>query len=457
MLPFANMSADPENEYFCDGLAEEVLNALAKIERLKVAARTSAFSFKGRNVPVAEVGRALNVGAVLEGGVRRAGDRLRITAQLINVSDGYHLWSERYDRRMEDVFDIQDEITLAIVEALKVKLLGEEKAALLKRYVDNTAAYELYLKGRHHYHKYTSEGWETAVEYFERAIEQEPEYAPAYAGMAQCWIVLWYYGFLNPREIAAKWKAATRRALEIDDALADAHLMLATDLVLYEWDWVGAEREYRRAIELNPNSADARWGYGTFLVIRERFDEAVAEARRAAELDPLSLSVGFQVGWIYLLAGRLDAAGGQARKLIESEPRFYGGHRLKGAIFLLKRMYEEAAEAYQKSYSLGGNQLVLSVLGGAYGLWGKRDEALGVLNQLLEMRERRHVPACNIARIYFALGENDRGFEWLERGYEEHDGEMVFLRLAMKTLYGQDELFRDQRLSDLLRRVGLPS
>ena len=243
VLPFVHMSADSDNEYFCDGLAEKLLNALTKVEDLKVAARTSAFSFKGKNVDVSEIGSALHVQTVLEGSVRKSGNRLRITVQLVNVSDGYHLWSERYDREMKDIFDVQDEITLAVVEALKVKLMGEKKSAVLRRYTDNAEVYELYLKGRYYCNKYTPEGWRKGLEFFDQAIEKEPEYALAYTGKARALSSCYYHGLMSSREIVPAWKAAISRALELDKDLVEVHIAQASFHFYHEWDWLAAEQE----------------------------------------------------------------------------------------------------------------------------------------------------------------------------------------------------------------------
>ena len=457
VMPLTNISADPENEYFCDGMAEELLNALAKVEGLKVAARTSAFSFKGRNVPIEEIGRALNVNSVLEGSVRRVGNRLRISVQLLSVADGFHLWSESYDREMKDVFDIQEEITQAIVSALEMKLLGEKKAVVLKRYCENTDAYELYLKGRYFFNQYKDEAFVKAVEYYERAIELEPEYAPAYASLAVCQIFRWYYGYLSPGEAVFQWKAAMNRALEIDDDLAEAQLALALDRFLYEWNWKETEQAFRRAIELNPNYADLRWAFGAFLMVIKRFDEAIRQGRRALELDPLSLGVKFQVGWIFLFSNRAKDAQKQIEQMMEIEPRFHAAHRLIGASYLISEMYPEALDAYQKSVDLGGGQVALSLLGCCYGYLGKREEALAIVNQFLEMRNNQYVPAAHIARIYLAMGENDLGFEWLERGYEQRDGEMVFFGVLSGKIYRQGTFQKDPRLAELLQRMGLPA
>lgn len=457
ILPFTNMSTDTENEYFCDGLAEELLNALAKIENLKVAARTSAFSFKGRNTNISEIGRVLNVNSVLEGSVRKSGDKLRISVQLVNASDGYHLWSERYDRQMKDIFDVQDEITLAVVDALRVKLLGEDKAALLKRYTDNAEAYELYLKGRYFYNKYTAEDLQKGIEYFERAIEKEPEYAPAYAGIGFCYGALWYFGFFAPQEIMPRWRAVINKALEIDSDLADAHLSLASIHFYYEWDFAGAERDYQRAIGLNPNSPDAHWRYGHFLAALERFEQAVSEGRRALELDPLSLVVKFFMVRIYWIANRLDDALGQAQMMIELEPSFPGAYVVMGGLFLQKGMYEEAVKSYQKALTLHGFVgSVLSYLGAVYGIMGRRDKAHDALSQLLEMRKTRYVTAYGIACVYGGLGENDKAFEWLEKAVEEKNGEMVFLKREVEANLFSESVRQDPRFADLLRRIGLP-
>lgn len=458
VLPFVHMSADPDDEYFCDGLAEELLNALAKIEHLKVAARTSAFSFKGKNINISQIGEALNVSTVLEGSVRKSGGRLRITAQLIDVSDGYHLWSERYDRQMEDVFDIQDEITLAIIDALKVKLLGEEKAAVLNHYTDDPDAYEAYLKGRYFFHKFTAESWDRAVEYFEESIRKEPEYAAAYAGIALCWNVRWYYGHVPPHEIVPKWKAAASRALKIDNRLGEAHLSMANIQFYYDWDKKSAEREFRQAVELNPNSADAHWCYGMFLASIGEIDHAINEGRRALEIDPLSLLVNTQVGWLYWLVGKLDDVLLQARKIMEIEPNFFSAHWLTAGVHVVRGMHEESIKSYNQAVTLGGGSIVLSALGCDYGVAGREEEARDVLNQLLDMRKQQYVPAFDIARVYMGLSEIDLTFEWLEKACEERNGEMVFLDRITKVRMEHatwEHIRQDPRFPALLDRAGL--
>lgn len=457
VLPFANMSNDAENEYFCDGLAEEILNALAKIEELKVAARTSAFSFKNKNISVGEIGRALNVKTILEGSVRKSGSRVRITVQLVNASDGYHLWSEKFDREIRDIFDVQDEITLAVVDALKLKLLGEQKSVVFKRYTDNTEAYELYLKARYFFNKQTPESLQKAIAHFEKAIEKEPNYAPAYAGISVCLGFSWYFGFL-PNEIVPNWKAITDAALEINDQSAEAHLSLAHFSFLYEWDWTKAEREYKRAVELMPNNGEAHCFYGVFLAAKEQFDEAISEARRAVELDPLSLVVNLYVGFTYLFADRLEEVEKQAKWMNEIEPEFFGTHWLTGGVHQKNAEKEKAVEAFKKAFELSGNIKIQSYLGYAYGVLGNREAALNVLNQLLELREKQYVAEINIARVYGGLGDTDKAFEWFEKAVNERNGELVFLgidaKASEKESWGKSLLY-DKRFQDLLKRVGL--
>jgi len=459
VLPFVNISNDAENEYFCDGLAEELLNSLAKIEKLKVAARTSAFSFKGKNIGVGEIGRALKVENVLEGSVRKSGNRLRINAQLVNAANGYHLWSERYDREIKDIFDVQDEITLAIVNALKVKLLGEKKTAVLKRQTENTEAYELFLKGRYYHNKYTEEARKTAIEFFEQAITLEPEYAAPYAGIALSLGISVYFGFRSPQETISRWRANANRALEIDPDSVDAHISHANSRFFIERHWAQAEAGFRRAIELNPNSAEAHCWYGVFLITQNNYPQALLEGKRAIELDPLSLLAIVFTGWIYLLSNHPNNAFAQVQKLIEIEPRYHATYWLKGSIYLAGGMLEEAVEAYEKAWSLGGTQVTLSYLGCTYALLGRTDEALRSLNQLLEMRERQYAAAIHIARIYSGLGDIDEAFKWLDKAVDERNGELVFLDAIIKVGTGNliGKILRDDpRYQDLLHRIGLP-
>ncbi|MEK6288658.1 MAG: protein kinase [Acidobacteriota bacterium] len=452
VLPFANTSADPDNEYFCEGLAEELINALAKLDGLRVMARTSAFSFKGKNADVREIGMKLNVSSVLEGSVRKVGNRLRIMAQLINVADGYHIWSERYDRQMEDIFDIQDELSLAITNALKVRLLDTERAALLQRRIDNPEAYRLYLLGRFHLNKYTEEGCKKAVEYFEQAIGIEPGYAPAYSGLADSYRRLWIFGYIPPDKTVPQWKTAAAKALELDDTLAEAHVSLASLKCLYDWDWRGAELEFKRGIELDPNNPLAYQNYGYVFIARGQMEEALAQSRRALELDPLSMTQNTHMGYILAYARQYDRALERGRKIIEIEPRHHGGYTLMGYAYRAKEMYNEALEVIQKSIALGGGAVAMIIAAGSYAGMGKLDEARQGLDKLLAIRQQKYMPAYFIASIYSALGDTDRAFDWLEKAYEEHNGFLVFLKVQQSF----DRLHSDPRFNELLRRIGLP-
>jgi len=454
VLPFANISADEENEYFCDGLAEELLNALAKIDELKVAARTSAFSFKGKNTEAREIGKTLNVNTVLEGSVRKSGHRIRINVQLVNAADGYHLWSERYDREMQDIFDVQDEITLAVVEALKLKLLGAKKAALLKRYTDNTEAYQLYLKGRFHYGKYFEAGWRKAIEYFEQALALEPDYAPAYAGIAEACGMLWYFGYDTLPEVIAKERAAIARALEIDAELADAWRSQANLQFFVDWDFEAAGQSYTRALALNPNDPQAHAWHGLWLTVMGRREQAATAARRARELDPLSFVSGISAGWILWLAQLYEEGIVVAQALLEIDPHAGEAYRLLGTCHWGLEDYAAAAEALQKALDREAVPIAWANLCGVYAHAGRQAEARQILRLIQAMREQSYVPAIILAYCYTFLDEVEEAFVWLEQALAERNGELVIWGALPERLVS---FRRDPRFSDLLRRIGLPT
>jgi serine/threonine-protein kinase len=453
VLPFANISADDENEYFCDGLAEELLNALAKIDELKVAARTSAFSFKGKNTEAREIGRTLNVNTVLEGSVRKSGNRIRITMQLVNTADGYHLWSERYDREMRDIFDVQDEITLAVVDALKLKLLGAKKAAVLKRYTDNTEAYQLYLKGQFHYGKYSESDWRKAIEYFEQALALEPDYAPAYAGIAVVCGSLWYYGYDARPEVIDKQRAATSRALEIDPDLAEAYHSQALVQFFSDWDFPAAGQSFLRALALNPNHALTHAFYGFWLIAMGRRDHAVATARRARGLDPLSLVSGIVAGWTLWFAQHYEEALNVARTLLEMDAHFGEALRLLGLCHWALENYAEAEEALLKALAEGAAPVARANLAVVYAHAGKQEEAQQILQQIRSINERGNLPAVILAYCLAFLGEVEEAFVWLEQAIAERNSELVFLGALPERLV---QFRRDPRFTGLLQRIGLP-
>jgi serine/threonine protein kinase/tetratricopeptide (TPR) repeat protein len=453
VLPFANLSSEAENEYFCDGLAEELLNALAKIADLQVTARSSAFSFKGKAANVSVIGRTLSVRTVLEGSVRKSGNRVRVTAQLINVENGYQLWSERYDREMQDIFEMQDEITLAIVEVLKVKLLREEKpAAVLKRPTKNIEAYQLYLKGRYYLNKWTPDGFKKSMECFNQAIEIDPNYAHAYTGLADCFSSLGLM-LASPREVFPKAKEALTKALEIDDTLCEAHTSLGIVNLFYDWDWLTAEKETQRAIELNPINPESHFLYCFYLLAMGRHADALAEIKKAQELDPLSLTINLMVGWLLYLAGEYDQAIEQYMKLLEMDPNFSSVHGAFARVYMKKQMYGEAIAALQMAHDLSGNSAhLLAVFGHAYAVSGKRKEAQKVLDELIELSlgNEVNIDPADIAIVYSGLGDLDQAFEWLDKAYEYRSANMIWLKVEPVW----DNLRSDPRFDDLLRRVG---
>ena len=454
VLPFVNISADPENDYFCDGLAEELLNALAKIEGLKVAARTSAFSFKGKDVDVREIGRKLGVGVVLEGSVRKADNQLRITAQLIDAVDGYRLWSERYDRRLENVFGIQDEISLAIVEGLKLKLLGEHRAALLKKYTDNAEAYHLYLKGRYHQNKWTGDGIRKSVEFFNQAITIDPDYALAHAGLADSYANLGAPNafHLSVTETAPIAKAAAIRALAIDNNLAEAHSSLGLVKLNFEWDWDGAEKAFKRALELNPNYASAYHWYSHLLIAMARFDESLAASQRALELSPLDLEMNIHLAWHYYFARDYELTLDIAQQTLEMDSTFAEPHWFRGWACEQEGRYDEAIAAYQQSL-IREKQEQLAWLGHVYAISGNKVEALKLLDELKNESNQRYISPYWVAIIYLGLNDNDGTFEYLGKAFDERNAWLVYLNV--NPIF--DSLRSDSRFEDLLRRIGLAS
>jgi len=451
VLPFADLSPQKDQEHFCEGFAESLINALAKIKDLRVPARTSSFSFKGKEQAIEEIGKELDVKTVLEGSVQKAGNKIRITVKLINVADESLLWSEQYNREMNDIFSIQDEITMAIVDNLKVKLLGEEKVELIKRYTDNLDAYDLYLQGRYHWNKRSGEGMLKSIEYFKKAIEVDSTYASAYAGLADSYIVLGEWGVLSSMEVYPKAKDAVLRALEIDDGLAEAHNALAMIKRDYDWDWKAAEREFKKAIELNPNYPTAHQWYAEYLSTMGRHDQAIAEIKRAQDLDPLSLIIKAIGGMLFLHSRQFDQGIEQCQKVLDSNPSFTVAHLYLGWNYLPKGMYEEAIAEFQKASDLseGLFSMAQSHLGYAYAVSGKRDEAQKILDQLDERSKQSYVRPGAFAFVYQGLGENDRVFELLEKGYEEKDIYLVFLKVNPQC----DSLRSDPRFKALLKKM----
>jgi serine/threonine-protein kinase len=449
VLPFANMSVDAENEYFCDGLAEELLNALAKIEDLKVAARSSAFSFKGKNARVSEIGRALGVQTVLEGSVRKSDNRLRITVQLISAADGYHLWSERYDREIQDIFDVQDEITLAVVDALKVRLLGDEKAAVLRRLTDNPEAYELYLKGRYFWFKFNPEGWTRAREFFEQALQKDPNFALAYAGLADALTASAV--FTPPKEVFPKAKEMVQEAIKLDSSMAEAWCSKAAVRFFYEWDWAGAESDCKQSINLNPQFVLVHDLYSLCLLALGRFEEAIAEARRACELDPLSAYFNASLGFTLFFSRRYDEATDQLLMGAELDPGNIWAHMWLVDLYEQQGMHPQALHHRQKLLTLTGNNELAAEIGQEFERSGYRGVLLKSLDGLHKRSKLSYVPALEFATIHVRLGEQEKALDWLEKGFDERT---MYLSL-LKVRPAWDTLHSNPRYVELLRRMGL--
>jgi serine/threonine protein kinase/tetratricopeptide (TPR) repeat protein len=450
VLPFTDMSPRKDQEYFCDGMVEELTDALAKLGDLRVASRTSAFQYKETTRDVREIGRRLGVRTVLEGSVRKAGNRLRVTAQLVNVTDGYHLWSDKYDRDLEDIFAVQDEISLAIVERLKVRLLGGEKEGLVKRFTQNQEAYSLYLKGRYLWNRRYEVGMRKSLDYFQQAIEQDPAYALPYVGMADSYAVLGFYGFLGPHEAFGRAKAAARRALQIDDSVGEAHAALAWCHFCYDWDRSAAERAFRKAIDLAPNYAPARHWYAVLLFATARFDEAIAMALQARELEPFSLIVNGTLGVAYMFSRQYDRAASQFTKTLDMDPEFYLARVWLGLTHVLAGRDEDARVTLNRATETeADNPYALANLGWGLGMTGQEEAATRILNKLEQLGGERCVRPYYKAMILWALGRRDEGFELFEAALHAREPQLTM----WKTLPSLDALRSDPRYESILRRI----
>ncbi len=451
VLPFANKTGDPNAEYLSDGISESLINSLSQWPGVKVIARSSAFKYKGTEVDLKEVANALGVEAILTGRVTQRGENLSISVELVNASDKTQMWGEQYDRNMSDLLAIQREIASEIVEKLKLKVSGEEKGAA-KHYTESNEAYQLYLKGRFYWNKRTAEGLKKSIEYFNQATDKDPRFALAYAGLADSYVVP--ANQLPPREAMPKAKAAAIRALELDETLAEAHVSLGRVFAVYDWDWTSAEKEYKRAIELNPRYAIAHQWYGGYLAVMGRTSEAIAEKKRAVELEPLSLIINFELGLAFYYSRDYDRAIEQFQKTLELDQNFPPPHNFLPAAYEQKGMYSEAIAEFKKEIPLtAGSESSLSKagLGHVYGVSGKKNEARTLLDELKQLSAQEFVPATSVALIYEGLGEKDQAFAWLDKGYEQRAFQLQWIKIEPRW----DSLRSDPRYADLIRRVGL--
>ena len=456
VLPFINLSQEKEQEYFSDGLAEDIIDALTQVPGLRVMARTSSFAFRGKEQDVREIGLRLNVKTILEGSVRRAGNRIRVTAQLVQVGDGYHLWSQRFDREMTDVFAIQDEISQAIVEKLRLRL--EKNRPMVKRYTENLAAYDLCLKARYYLLKMTPEGREAGRRYCEQAIAFDPNYALAHVMLAESYFWSAFWGSVDPREAFAKAKSAALEALRLDDTIADAHSALGTVLGSGEFDWPGAEREFRRALELDPSSTAVRYDYAWcyamwFLLPLGRVEQALAEMRRALELDPLDPFYNSLLGCLLGYARQFEPAVTQLRRAVDLDPTFFFSHWLLSVAYRMNGQLDEAIAAAEKANELsGGNALTLGALGAVYAVAGRAAEARQLLGELTARRKLTYVPASALSFVYGGLGELESTLEWIATGIEERDPIIV---TPIKIAPNYDRLRSHPAFQALLRKMNL--
>jgi serine/threonine protein kinase/Flp pilus assembly protein TadD len=453
VLPFINASGNSEVEYLSDGLTESLITSLSQLPRLSVKARSSVFRYKGKDTPPQQVGKELNVQAILTGRVVQHANDLTLHIELVDVNTETALWSGDYNRSMTNLVSLPSEIARDVSSELRLKLSGADEQKLAKNYTANAEAYQLYLKGRYHLFKLTPPEIQTGISYFQQAIEIDLSYALPYVGLANAYQALSLSVDMPSTEVFPKAKAAAQKAIEIDDTLAEAHAWLGFTLFWYDWDWKAAENQYKRALELNPNSADSHWAYAHLRSNAGRHAEALAEIKHARELDPLSLIINASEGLYLIHAGKTDEALARLQKGVELEPNFWLAHLFASSAYIEKGMFPEAiAEAHKARELSGVSSQPTSFLGYALAKSGKQAEARAVLEELLKLSTERYVPPYHIALIYNGLGERDQALNWLERGIEQRDPKMVFLKVEPKW----NNLRADPRFQDLLRRVGFP-
>jgi TolB-like protein/Tfp pilus assembly protein PilF len=453
VLPFENLSEEKGNAYLADGIQEEILTRLSKIADLKVIARTSTERYKSAPANLREIAEQLGVANVLEGSVQKAADQVRVNVQLINAATQAHLWADTYDRKLTDIFAVESDIAKTIADTLQAKLTSSEKTAIAKRPTANSEAYELYLKGRFFWNKRTGADLRTAIEYFNQALGKDPSYGLAYAGLADSYGLLSIYGAASPADSFPQARAAAKKALELDDTLAEAHSSLANSLAHYDFDLEQSLKEFERAIQLNPNYATARhWYSNNPLVELGQFDRAIAEGKRAVELDPLSLIISADLGEDYFFARRYDEAIAQLRKTIEMDPRFHYAHWNLGEAWQLKAQLNEAISEYRKAVELNDDPFVLALLGQAYARAGQREEAQRILSRLSEEARSRYVHAYSFALMYLALGDKERAIDEMERAYRERGRDVVLVNVDPML----DDLRGHPRFEALVQKVFAP-
>jgi serine/threonine protein kinase/Tfp pilus assembly protein PilF len=451
VLPFGNETSEPDGDYLSEGITDSIINAISQFPKMSVMARSTVFRYKDPSEPQ-RIGRELNVGAVLVGRVLQRGDRLVVTAELVDVANGHQLWGSQYNTKFSEIFAVQEEISNRISSELRLHLSPQEKARLRLSQTRDATAYQLYLKGRHHWNKRTTEGATTAIRYLQEAIAQDPEYALAYSGLADCVALFGGYRALPPREAFPKAKAAALKALEIDDRLSEAHNSLALVSLFYDWDWLRAEQEFKRAVHLSPKYATAHQWYTIFLATMERFDEAKLSIKRAHELDLLSLPINTHLGWGYYFFREFDAAITQLEATLELDPNYILAHFVLGQAYTQRGRLAEGIAQLRRAAELSGRlPPVLSSLGYSYALAGETDQAHAILKELVETSAKKYVSAYDLALINIGLGQKDAAFEFLRAAVEERCGWLIFLKIEPVL----DSIRSDPRFEDLIRAVGL--
>ena len=453
MLPFANDSADPDGEYLSDGITETLINNLSQIWNLRVVARSTVFRYKGKDIDPQKAGNDLHVRAVVSGRLLQRGNTLIVRAELMNVATGGQLWGGQYNRKPEDVFALQDDLSREISEKLRLQLTGDEKQRLTKRYTEDAEAYRLYLKGRYHWNKRSPESLQKAVEYFRKALDKDPAYSLAYAGLADTYAHLSFFNVVAPREAMPKAKTAAEQGLEIDKDLAEAHVSLGYISFTYEGDWPAAGKHFEQALTLNPAYSRAHTFYAFYLSSLGRSEEALEVAKRALDLDPASPAVSHSLAVQLYLARKFDRAIEQAYDTLEMDGNFAISYVVLGEVYLSKGMYRDGLSALEKYSALSRrNATSLAFLGYSHARLGERKEALRMIEELKAASQQSFVPALFVALVYAGLEDKDQAFTWLEKAYEERFNRLAYLKV--EALW--DPLRSDPRFADLLRRVGIP-
>jgi TolB-like protein/Flp pilus assembly protein TadD len=452
VLPFKPLSPESSDEYLGLGMADALITRLTNINQITVRPTSSVRKYMGVGQDPVEIGKELFVDSVLEGSILRAGDRIRVTVQFISTKEGRPLWAEKFDEKLTNILSVQDSISEQVARSLMLKLSNEEKSQLTKRHTENNEAYQSYLKGRYHWSKRTVEGVKKGLEYFEQAISKDPNYALAYAGLADCYALLSFYLVIPPKDSFPRAISAAQTALEIDDTLAEAHTSLAQAKTCFQWDWEGAEREYKKAITLNPNDATVHHKYSVYLTALGRHDEALMQIGRALELDPLSIIINHAYASAFYYARHYDSALEQLKNTLEMDPKFLHAQISLGHVYLQMGMHKQAIEELQKALSLSGeNSSTIASIGCAYAISGNRAEALKILDELESLSERAYVSAFDIALVFASLGDRESAFEWLQKAFEERYFELVALKVAPEL----DSLRGDERFEELIKKVGL--